>query len=595
MVLALGYGNLILLMNYNLCRNIFFICLILFLPLAESSTISSAKKMLSKEKTSQYISIPYTNHEIINNYKIYKRQFSKKLCGPKVESNFWEIYKKYKAQGYYLPLLPSGSLDKKTISKYQREMRSKSLWLGDEINLLHNRKSSHFKISLLKVKKLKQKLKELVDLKSKFMISLAKPLRKKITKESNQKLKVFTKDVISLFKRESYLLSYNYPLDHLKLRTKYDRYKQRKDLQGKRLANDVYFYRQIVQDGTIKADGIGGDRSVRAVIDTITLSLSHKGANFITENNRFDLVYLLDKYEKFLKFGKKRLIKSLSNWKQRNIKKEKFYNGLLNTDKKNKDRVKDLLLKKGLTRYELKDYVLKKEAESFYFWHSKEEIFRALFAIETILFGEVGDFEGYRQSERSDIVRVILGRSQMDEYSQILDDNMITPYLKKKFNNKDYLKYRWLNLLFKEGEFSFSYYFLSGNLRIYCPSMTRKAKSLEKVNTAIALKVLRRFNGDFKGIRYFSRASMHGRIDMSTLWKRFKSIPERLGAKVSYHRKLLKLYKKGLYENLYSFKSTDGLPYRVIKIKNINYVIPYGKIIFYHHRNPHYFKYFIQK
>ena len=37
-----------------------------------------------------------SNYQIIKNYRLYKRQFSKKLCSGGTEEKFWEIYKDYK-------------------------------------------------------------------------------------------------------------------------------------------------------------------------------------------------------------------------------------------------------------------------------------------------------------------------------------------------------------------------------------------------------------------------------------------------------------------------------------------------------------------
>ena len=50
------------------------------------------------------------------------------------------------------------------------------------------------------------------------------------------------------------------------------------------------------------------------------------------------------------------------------------------------------------------------------------------------------------------------------------------------FNTK---KYKWLNVLFKEGEFSFTYFFIPSNIGIFCPDFSKKAKILRKENLNI--------------------------------------------------------------------------------------------------------------
>jgi hypothetical protein len=118
---------------------------------------------------------------------------------------------------------------------------------------------------------------------------------------------------------------------------------------------------------------------------------------------------------------------------------------------------------------------------------------------------------------------------------------------------------------------------------------------LQKENLKIALEVLRQPRLSFKATRYFSRASMTGRIDMTSVWNDFKAIPEREGGPLTEISRLQSQYKQNKHEVLYSFKNPDGVPFDVLEINKENYVIKHSSSEnpeFFSWRNPHNFIYF---
>ena len=155
--------------------------------------------------------------------------------------------------------------------------------------------------------------------------------------------------------------------------------------------------------------------------------------------------------------------------------------------------------------------------------------------------------------------------------------------------------YRWINVLFKSGEFSFTYYFIHSNLRIFCPDMSSKGVRLRKQNLSIAYNALKKPNNNFKAERYFSRASMVGSVDMTKIWSAFSPYPERAGEKIKKSSYLLKRLRDEEYDYFYYFIDPFGRYFRVISIDEKTYVLSLEGEEFYTYRNRHYFKYFTPK
>jgi hypothetical protein len=132
-----------------------------------------------------------------------------------------------------------------------------------------------------------------------------------------------------------------------------------------------------------------------------------------------------------------------------------------------------------------------------------------LFSIETILYSEVGRIDAPDALERRDIAQVVINRSQNVLYNSLGNKDSIVKYLSPEIKINEN---KWLNVLFKEGEFSFTYFYIPGNFHIYCPDMSRIGQFLRRENVRIALNLLNKPQASFFALRYFSRASMFGLI-----------------------------------------------------------------------------------
>jgi len=124
--------------------------------------------------------------------------------------------------------------------------------------------------------------------------------------------------------------------------------------------------------------------------------------------------------------------------------------------------------------------------------------------------------------------------------------------------------------------------------------MSVKAKGIRKVALDIALDLKgKNFNLPSIPIRYFSRQSMLGRIDMSKLWKSFTPLPEEPGPKLEEERRKNILESKSKY--LYSFTNSTNKLFDVFSGETFLYVKHNKTGEYFSYRNPNFFKYFIEK
>ncbi len=522
---------------------------------------------------------------LMKNYLKVHKEFSVKLCPSGTEENFWQKYKGHTKGEHFVPTLPDKTLDKKTIKNFIPLFKKKAEWIEGQIKKLESTKT--FDDIFLYMNVVKSDLKELLDYKNDYHNNTGINDRKKILIQLNSERKLirFTSRIKNLLELLSFLHNYKFPVDHFELRKKYDELKNKKDVKGKRKANKIYFYRKIVEDGTYNDEGRNSDKFLRALIDSLYIRID-KERYFLTENMRYDLSDFLRLSEKYLRtHGPSSVNERLQSWQKRVANKIIFFQSIS----------KDFLRKKRLAQLSLKKFVLDKLTESYVFWTKKEELLRALFVLDTILFNEVGRIDRNDGLERKDIIQVVLNRLKKKQYNSFDKDDPLLKTLKAVTDIHPH-DYPWLNVMLKEGEFSFSYFFITGNVRIYCPDMSQSGRSLREENIKLALELLRKPRFSLKVLRYFSRASMLGRVNMETLWKQegYRPLEERPGSRVKNERELVEFYKKNQYHYLYKFIGPRGKTFWAVLIKEKVFVMPLGKTEFYHYRNPHFFRYFVQ-
>ena len=399
----------------------------------------------------------------------------------------------------------------------------------------------------------------------------------------------------------SFLSNYRYPVDHLKNRKVFDEFREKEDSESVKIANYTFLYRKLLEDGAYNPDRTGSDIYLRTTIETLHFELKRHDV-YLTEDARYDLEFVLGKIESELKRGKKKIVERLEEWSERTERALNFYKSLtlpdhqqpIIVDGRKTTKNRELIKEHNKAAEALKEFVYTKQAEVYKYWLNQPELTRAIFVLETILINEVGGVDGDDALERMDVARVVMNRLDKPKYLSIGKKEFIYPYLKKEVSDHHLKGETWLNALFKQGEFSFTYYYMSGVSMIFCPDMAAGARKLRAKNVEIALQVLKEKNDNFQATRYFSRSSMIGRIHMDSIWEDYAPYPERPGLLAKGQEKLKKAFSAGDYSYLYSFQDPNAELFQVVEIGGENYALAEknGIKIFYKHRNPHYFRYF---
>ena len=533
------------------------------------------------------------NANIINSYMKELKQFRKKECTRNDSQKFWHLTRETNSGGYYIPLIEDEELDSFTLQKLLPEVRQKKQWIEENIKKVEKYKD--LKKFEKKYIDLKSDLKILQGFKRKFYEEKDLAQKKAITLLSKNKLQQFYTDVRKILKQSFFLHTYRFPIDHKEMRKDYDSSKERKNIAGQRHANELFFMRKLVEDGVRHPKWRGNDRSIRTLINTVYIkSIQNKNDNFIDEDSRYDLDWLFDRLIDYVNFDKSLIVKRLKRWEESTEEMYQFYIGLLNGETiidSKKIKTLDFLAGKGRSRKQLKEFVYHKQAEAYEYWSKLSKLNRVLYVMDTIILNEVGGTNDPGDLEKQEVLKVVFNRSDLKYYSSLSHKDSILEYLDKKNIKTDL--YPWLNLLFKEGEFSFTYYFLPASNHIFCPDMSPRAERIRISALNLGLDLLKEKKMDTDAVRYFSRGSMLGRIDMTDLWTGFSSLPEKPGEKLE-DKELTNKIKNHDYEFLYSFSTKENKTFQVVRIEDENYVLGPNLDIF-TYRNPHNFRYFVEK
>lgn len=533
----------------------------------------------------------------IEQYLKIQKEFYDQVCTPGTEVQYQKLLKEYIGDGNYIPTLLDEKIDLKTIKSSISLIDLKLKWINQQNIYVQNLTDFNRQLELLdKIKKLNI---ELQDFKKSYFV-----LKKNSPETLNRAKDIFNSIVINFEELKSsspFLLSFKFPVDHLSLRAEYEKVKDSNDKNLRARANLIFFFRKVVQDGSVDEETTKSDSLIRASFDSLYLSLNKTRKSdlefFLTDAERVDLNFNIRNFEIILKNGVKKMAKRLEEWEFRTQRTKMFYQNLIENKKikisenSQLQDVTQLLESRSRALYNLKDFSLTNMSKTYEFWAKKSELFQSLFVLETILYSEVGRSDENVGFFRQDVAQVVYNRLNDSRFNFLASNDPLSKYLSKNINSNEH---PWLNVLFKEGEFSFTYFYIPGNLQIYCPDETRIGRFLRKENLKIAMKILKKPRGDFKGIRYYSRVSMFGRIPMDSIWQGFMPVPEDPGTLLKRQAKKLKQkYELGEYRFHYNFTGTDLKRYEVIEIKGQNYVIdPENSEKIYTYRNPHLFKFF---
>jgi len=526
----------------------------------------------------------------INKYMRLHKQSFRFLCSGGTDKHAEELYKSFLGDGIYIPFQKDGDLDSETIVDHLPMLKKRLIWLKEIEGRLQKEKS--LRAFLIDLKVLQKGLASLRRIYHSYYLATSFEQKKSLVKEAKENTLGFIEKLQKFISNLYFLQSFEFPVDHFYLRAEYDKYKSIDTAEAKRKANRAYFLRKIVEEGAVNRDKGRSDLTLRALIDSIYMRIDSYSDSFLDNNLSYDVESLFDSLDTVLRGGKRDILSRIGNWIGKTEKDVDYYSNILVQQKNKKDFFQKMFNDKNKARYALSDYIYGKESEVYKFWSGKDLLYRQLFALETILFHEVGRLDDSSGTERSDVLKVVMNRLSIDEYNFI---DKTEPLYKKLVaqNIKDIDKYKWLNVLFKQGEFSFTYFFIPASRGIFCADQSGSAKKLRRKNLSLALKLLRKPDEKFLATRYFSRASMLGRIDMAQVWDDYTPIEERPGPHISGDRKLQTHYKNSHYTYLYNFTS-GGEQYEVLRMKGTEFVYSSKLKKFYRYRNPHHFKYFIK-
>ena len=538
----------------------------------------------------------HLNETILSEYLKIQKEFSDESCKPGTESAFMKFDKSYRGDGNFIPVLLDEKIDLKTIKNLIPLMKEKSEWIENQIEFIkkiENIKTLHF--SLVRIQ---NNVSLLQEARKDFFFATDQVKKEELEKNANKQFDQLLKEVEQIKNQMPFLLSFKFPVNHLALRAEYEKFKNLDTKEARARANSIYFFRKIVQDGTFDEELTHNDALIRSAFDTLYLSLTKvPSRTFLSDNERVDLRYVLNNFEKLLNLKQFNLLSRFVEWKKRNDRAVAFYEDLAEGKKikfSEESQIGDItsmLEERSRSLYTLKEFVLSREASTYEFWAKRSDFFQSLFVLETILYSEVGRMDAPDALERRDVAQVVINRSDNPAYNSLSQRDSLLKFLSPKFKASEN---KWLNVLFKEGEFSFTYFYITGNFHIYCPDMSKMGQFLRRENVRIAIEMLNKPKNQFTALRYFSRMSMFGRIEMDSLWNDFRAMPEAPGLPVRNSKKIYELFKKDHYKFLYDFTNEQlKKNFLVIELKGKNYVVDAKNFKqIYNYRNTHQFKYF---
>lgn len=529
----------------------------------------------------------------VKKYLRLHSKFRKEVCSRGTTRKYFDLLSLTRKTGNYVPI-NEGKLNTFVVQKNLILLRQKRKWIKSLENELSIKQISRLKRDALK---LGNELETIVELKQNHWKEKNRKNRITLAKKSKEKVSNFKTGLALFLDKLSPLHTFGYPVNHLEMRGKYDSLKIRKDPLGINLAQDLFFKRKIYEDGAPHPRWRGTDKSIRTLINTIRLMVDENNGegHFISETLRYDLAWLLPRVEKYLSYDLSLIKRELFRWGKKVSDQIEFYNQLLSGKISLKGKsisVKDFIEDNLGAKSRLEDYIYEKQADTYEFWSKQDEEQRRLFVSETIILNEVGGTPDPGDIEKQEVLKVVHKRSRLKFYSSLGGTKELVEKLNERGIKTSGMK--WLNTLFKKGEFSFTYYFIPGVRHIFCPDMSPKANGIRETALSIALKLRgKNFNTPNVPVRYFSRQSMLGRIDMSKLWANFHALPEEPGPKLD--NEFFEENADDPIRYTYSFMSSSKSLYNVF-VKGNKYFIKSDRSgELFHYRNPNFFKYFIEK
>ena len=442
--------------------------------------------------SSPLIQPPFKKKEALQQFYSFHQSLFKKHCPTGTDHRYYQLLKKYRGDGYYIPSTQSGKLDITTIKEHLPMIKKKIEWIN--LLIMQTKKLRYFPRHRSLVRPLQRTINQLLRLKKQYDFSKDPAQARKIAQSSKQLIIKLRNQFSQLTQKIPFLLSFGYPVDHLRNRRNYDLLKLKKDNYSTQRANATFFKRKLYEDGAFDTGRIHSDLFVRSTIDTLSIKIK-RSAPILSEELRHDLEWLFTHLEKFLRGGKTRQITRLTEWKNRTQRALDYYQHLL------KDSKGNTAAEKARATADLRDFIYQRHAAIYYDVQKAPKWIQALFVMSTILIHEVGDGPMVSDLDRIDVAQVVVNRFHGKRYSFIPKDDSLYSYLEKRLSRRRIRDNKWLNVLFKESEFSFTYFFIPSVVHIFCPNQSGRGKRLLRHTSGLAFDLLNKPRFDFKATR----------------------------------------------------------------------------------------------
>ncbi len=509
-------------------------------------------------------------------YYRYLGSLSALTCSPNDLQKYNKLKEEFRDTGFYVPYR-TGLVDKEALRRNQNLLKEKITW----INKLSQRLSRNLKKEdiTFTLESMQNSIDKNLELKYKKEIKFQYGV--KLVNSAKNSIDNIKKSFYELEDKLFYLFGFSYPVNHLQNRAVYEDFKAKKDYLNKNIS---FVRRKILEDGV--STGRGRDTLFRTSLDTIRLKLN-KTFVFLDDDLRYDLEWLIGQLKKKKKYSNKRqYLSGIKKWRIKSQEQFDFYNKLIFSPHKKEKKDKSFSVEK------FKDFVYGQEGKVYSYLATLPDIYRKAYLLETMLYNEVGslDPDGI---DKYDVLKTFFNRTITSPFNNLSSNDSIYKHIKGLNTSK----YPWSNTLFRTGEYSFTYHYISSVKNIFCPPMSDWSNALRDKNLKISVDFINSHNADRdkqKPFYYFSRVSMLGRINMAEIWhKNNDSLSTIVGKKI-YNAALSEKIKNENFRYLFKFKQS-GSEYMAIDIQKENYVVELVSKQIYSFRDPNIFKFFARR
>ena len=249
----------------------------------------------------------------------YIRISIKKFVPIKDLPQYGKLLKQYRGQGIYLPKV-NGNIDRKAILKNLHHYQSKLNFIDETISKFNKRFGKNKKFTNFAITKdqIDQTVTTLLHLKKQSHQAIRTSRKEVLRIESRKQITVLQNQFETFVDQIFFMKSFNFPNDFLAHREQYEKYKDLPGKKNKMKANQIFFFRKIVEDGAYDPDHTRPDKYIRTALDTLFLNIKKEG-DFLSENVRYDLEWFERYTNRLVKRGKKVQLSRLKEMAQTNF------------------------------------------------------------------------------------------------------------------------------------------------------------------------------------------------------------------------------------------------------------------------------------